>query len=114
MFTLYYQDLELNRVRIPPSPSSSSSSEQAISLQGGPPDKTYDLLPSDKFWGTHRGDPFPTIADAVQLELNEYKSMEEEMMRLKNVMGVSEGEDDPSVDTDALSDSTAKLTSAIR
>ena len=57
--------------------------------------------------------PFPTVADAVQGELNDYKTSEEEVMRLKSVMGVSE-EDDPDVVAGALTDSTAKLTSAIR
>ena len=53
------------------------------------------------------------MAEAVQGELNEYKASEEEVMRLKSVMGVSE-DDDPDVISGALSDNTAKLTSAIR
>lgn len=57
--------------------------------------------------------PFPNVAEAVQGELNEYKASEEEVMRLKSVMGVSE-DDDPDVISGALSDNTAKLTSAIR
>ena len=53
------------------------------------------------------------MADAVQQELNEYKTLEEEVMRLKTVMGVSD-EDDPDMVSGALTDNTAKLTSAIR
>ena len=30
--------------------------------------------------------PFPTVADAVQAEVNDYKTSEEEVMRLKTVM----------------------------
>ena len=53
------------------------------------------------------------MADAVQGELDEYKKSEGEVLRLKNAMGVSE-EDDPDVVAGALTDNTAKLTSAIR
>ena len=53
------------------------------------------------------------MAEAVQGELNEYKASEEEVKRLRSVMGVSE-DDDPDVVSGALSDNTAKLTSAIR
>ncbi len=53
------------------------------------------------------------MADAVQGELDEYKRSEEEVLKLKSVMGVSE-EEDPDVVAGALTDNTAKLTSAIR
>lgn len=95
----------MNRVTIPSDPEVSAL--QRI------PDKTYDLLAGDKFWGTHRGSPFPTVADAVQAELNEYKASEEEVMKLKKVMDVSE-EGDPDAVSGALTDNTAKLSSAIR
>ena len=49
----------------------------------------------------------------MQTEVNEYKASEEEVMRLKSVMGVSE-EDDPDVISGAMTEKTAKLTSAIR
>ncbi len=101
------QDLQLNRVTIPSSPS---PPEPGASSQQN---KTYDLQSNDRFWNTHRGSPFPEVADAVQSELAEYKLKEDEMMRLKNVVGVSE-EDDPSTVSGALSDNTATLTSAIR
>ena len=93
------QNLNLNRVTLataddepPPSPSSSSPQQQ-----------TYDLLHSDKFWEQHRGryyvilcniallhvvcfSPFPAMADAVQAEVDRYKTSEEEMKSLKSAM----------------------------
>ena len=90
----------------------SASDAEGVSLQS-PLDKIYDLHSADKFWGVHRGSPFPEVADAVQSELAEYKTMEDKMKTLKTVMGVSEAEDPDKV-SGALSDNTAKLTSAIR
>ena len=97
------QDLQLNRVTILTNSDVGSASFQS------PSDKKYDLHPGDKFWKTHRGSPFPEVADAVQSDLAEYKTMEDKMMNLKTVMGMS-SEEDP----DTLTDNTAKLTSAIR
>lgn len=99
------QSLELNRVTIPPSTEPGQASLEQ--------EKTYDLASSDNFWISHKGSPFPTVADAVQGELDEYKKSEGEVLKLKSVMGVSE-EDDPDVVAGALTDNTAKLTSAIR
>jgi hypothetical protein len=97
--------LELNRVTVP--------SEPEVAALQRVPDKTYDLSMGDKFWNTHRGSPFPTVADAVQAELNEYKASEEEVLKLKKVMDVSE-DTDPDTVSGALTDNTAKLSSAIR
>ena len=88
-------------------------SEPEVAALQRPPDKTYDLLAGDKFWNMHRGSPFPTVADAVQVELNEYKVSEEEVLKLKKVMDVSE-DTDPDAVSGALTDNTAKLSSAIR
>ncbi len=49
----------------------------------------------------------------MQTEVSEYKASEEEVMRLKSVMGVSE-DDDPDVISGAMTEKTAKLSSAIR
>ena len=104
--SLSIQDLHLNRVTIP------TSEPEAPSLRREP-EKTYDLLPGDKFWTSHRGSPFPEVADAVQKELEEYKKMEAEVMKLKDVMG--ENGDDPDMGASGdLTDHTAKLSSAIR
>jgi len=34
----------------------------------------------------HKGSPFPTVAESIQKELDEYRASEEEVKRLKNVM----------------------------
>ena len=51
--------------------------------------KTYDLNVNDKFWQQHKGSPFPMVAEAVQEELEKYKSSEEEIKRMKAQMGLS-------------------------
>ena len=68
----------------------------------------YNLAQSDKFWQTNMGNPFPEVAEAVQEEIEEYKSHEEEVQRLKSAMGLAGG--DGPVD---ISDNTARLTSAM-
>lgn len=97
----------MNRVTIP------SANSEGLPPGRAQDNKTYELQHGDRFWCSHRGSPFPEVADAVQSELAEYKTMEEEMMKLKNVMGVSD-DDDPDTVSGALTDNTAKLTSAIR
>lgn len=72
--------------------------------------KTYDLTAADKFWQKHKGSPFPEVAEAVQEELDTYRAQEDEVKRLKSIMGL-EGEDDGAISM--LSDNTAKLTSAV-
>lgn len=48
--------------------------------------KTCDLNPSDKFWVSYRGSPFPTVAESIQEELEDYKASEGEVKRLKESM----------------------------
>ncbi|KAK3594147.1 hypothetical protein CHS0354_040923 [Potamilus streckersoni] len=72
--------------------------------------KTYDLNPTDTFWQAQKGNPFPTVAEAVQEELDAYRAKEDEVKNLKAAMGL-EGEDDSAISM--LSDNTAKLTSAV-
>ena len=48
--------------------------------------KSCDLNPTDKFWMSHRGSPFPTVAESIQEELEEYKASEGEVKRLKESM----------------------------
>lgn len=101
-------EMSLNRITLPSDPTP----EGATSAK--PPNKTFDLLISDRFWQLHRGSPFPTVADAIQAEVNDYKASEEKLMRLKAAMT---SPDEEGIDTDAatgtLADNTAKLTSAI-
>ncbi|KAM6913087.1 sec1 family domain-containing protein 1 [Xenentodon cancila] len=70
----------------------------------------YDLTASDKFWQKHKGSPFPEVAESVQEELDAYRTQEDEVKRLKSIMGL-EGEDEGAISM--LSDNTAKLTSAV-
>uniref|UniRef100_A0A4W6DHP4 Sec1 family domain-containing protein 1 n=1 Tax=Lates calcarifer TaxID=8187 RepID=A0A4W6DHP4_LATCA len=72
--------------------------------------KSYDLTAADKFWQKHKGSPFPEVAESVQEELDTYRAQEDEVKRLKSIMGL-EGEDEGAISM--LSDNTAKLTSAV-
>ncbi|XP_074548907.1 sec1 family domain-containing protein 1 [Halichoeres trimaculatus] len=72
--------------------------------------KTYDLTAADRFWQKHKGSPFPEVAESVQEELDTYRAQEDEVKRLKSIMGL-EGEDEGAISM--LSDNTAKLTSAV-
>ncbi|XP_072221356.1 sec1 family domain-containing protein 1 [Leuresthes tenuis] len=72
--------------------------------------KIYDLTAADKFWQKHKGSPFPEVAESVQEELDTYRAQEDEVKRLKSIMGL-EGEDEGAISM--LSDNTAKLTSAV-
>lgn len=101
-------DLQLNRVTV----DEPSSSEQ--SFQGARPRKQvkkYDLSVKDKFWQQHRISPFPTVAESIQKELDDYRSSEEEVKKLKSMMGVQNEEDE--VVEAMWSENTNKLTSAV-
>ncbi|KAL5258873.1 hypothetical protein ACHWQZ_G009364 [Mnemiopsis leidyi] len=51
--------------------------------------KNYDLGPDDQFWAKNKGKPFPEVADAVHVELEACRAAEQEIKRLKDVMGES-------------------------
>lgn len=95
-------DLALNRVVI----------EESSAPTGGAraKNKTCELDSKDKFWNSHKGSPFPTVAEAIQEELEQYKSSEEEVKKLKTSMGI-EGESDAALSM--VTDNTAKITSAV-
>lgn len=97
-------DLTLNRVVVEESSGKSPG--------GGTRSKTRacDLDNKDKFWLSHKGSPFPTVAEAIQEELEQYRSSEEEVKRLKASMGIDNESD---VAFSMMSDNTAKLTSAV-
>ncbi|KAJ8895813.1 hypothetical protein PR048_001151 [Dryococelus australis] len=97
-------DLALNRVVVEENPGKSPV--------GGVRAKTRvcDLDSGDKFWAIHRGSPFPIVAEAIQEELEQYKSSEEEVKRLKASMGI-DNESDAAFSM--VTDNTAKLTSAV-
>ncbi len=48
--------------------------------------KTYELSSTDSFWQTHKGSPFPAVAEAVQEELEAYRAKTDEVARLKHAM----------------------------
>ncbi|XP_072031027.1 sec1 family domain-containing protein 1-like [Amphiura filiformis] len=100
-------DLQLNRVVI------EETVDMGTPTTGSRPKKkhkSYDLSCTDKFWMKQKGNPFPEVAEAVQNELEAYRSSEDEVKKLKSAMGL-EGEDDGAISM--LSDHTAKLTSAV-
>ncbi|XP_016124997.1 sec1 family domain-containing protein 1-like [Sinocyclocheilus grahami] len=102
-------DFHLNRVSVEESQGSEASPAGARPKKKNK--KSYDLTAADKFWQKHKGSPFPEVAEAVQEELDTYRAQEDEVKRLKSIMGL-EGEDDGAISM--LSDNTAKLTSAVR
>ncbi|CAI2348293.1 unnamed protein product [Caenorhabditis sp. 36 PRJEB53466] len=78
--------------------------------------KEYDMGTggTDKLWNNHKGSAFPAVAEAVQEDLDAYRSSEEEIKRLKQAMGMS-GESDAADEamTSLLADTTAKLGSTV-
>lgn len=98
-------DLSLNRVIID---DDESNKEHGGAKQKGK--KSFDLDPADKFWKTHKGSPFPTVAEAIQEELEQYRNSEEEIKQLKSSMGI-DGENE--IAFSMVNDNTEKLTNAV-
>ncbi|KAM8920694.1 sec1 family domain-containing protein 1 [Pelodytes ibericus] len=101
-------DFHLNRVNLEEPQAVESSPSGARPKKKNK--KSYDLTVTDKFWQKHKGSPFPEVAESVQQELETYRTQEDEVKRLKTIMGL-EGEDEGAISM--LSDNTAKLTSAV-
>ncbi|KFM77819.1 Sec1 family domain-containing protein 1, partial [Stegodyphus mimosarum] len=102
-------DLQLNRVTM------DETTEKTTHLGARPRKrtKTFDLSCTDKFWMQYKGSPFPIVAEAVQEELDSYRTSEEEVKRLKAAMGL-EGDNAATDEVIGnVSDNTAKLTSAV-
>ncbi|KAL5279320.1 SCFD1 family protein [Megaselia abdita] len=95
-------DLNLNRVFIEDDGGERTGAKKKA--------KPIDLDNSDRFWMNHKGCPFPTVAEAIQEELESYKSSEEEIKRMKTSMGI-EGENE--VAYSMVNDTTARLTNAV-
>ncbi|CAL4062168.1 unnamed protein product, partial [Meganyctiphanes norvegica] len=68
--------------------------------------KEYDLNDNDLFWSQHKDSPFPSVAAAVETELEEYKAAEAKVKGLKTELQDAE-------DINLLDDNSAKLVSAI-
>lgn len=96
-------DLNLNRVFI---------EDDSISERTGAKKKlkAFDLDNNDRFWTIHKGSPFPTVAEAIQEELEQYRSSEDEIKKLKTSMGI-DGEDE--VAFSMVNDTTTRLTNAV-
>ncbi|XP_066244847.1 protein sly1 homolog [Euwallacea similis] len=73
--------------------------------------KACELDSKDKFWSSHKGSPFPNVAEAIQEELEQYRSSEEEVKKLKSSMGI---DNDSEVAVAMVTDNTAKITSAVQ
>jgi hypothetical protein len=73
-------DLKLNRVDLETSTQSTGSSSSAIANQR----KTYDLLNTDKLWKQQKGNPFPTVAESIQSELEKFKQYDGQIKNLKD------------------------------
>lgn len=74
--------------------------------------RVCDLDSKDQFWMNHKGSPFPLVAEKIEEELEDYRSKEEDIKRMKSDMGLESGnENDAAIGL--LSDNTQKLTSAV-
>lgn len=73
-------ELSLNRLVV--------EENAGLSPVGGARSKTRacELNNTDKFWTQHKGSPFPRVAEAIQEELEQYRSSEEEVKKLKHTM----------------------------
>lgn len=74
--------------------------------------KACDLDSRDRFWFSHKGSPFPTVAEAIQEELEQYRNSEEEIKKLKTSMGIGDGENETAAFS-LVNDNTARLTNAV-
>ena len=100
----------LNSVSI----SESTTSDMHAGVQAKQKTRKCDLDNKDTFWVTNKGSPFPQVAERIQQELEEYRSKEEDIKRMKSDMGM----DGNVNETDAalgmhLSDNTQRLTTAV-
>lgn len=94
-------NLALNRVIVEESATSGGTRAKS---------RPCELNSNDKFWSTHKGSPFPTVAEAIQEELEDYKLSEDEVKKLKSSMGIDNESD---VALSIVSDNTARITSAV-
>jgi sec1 family domain-containing protein 1 len=94
-------DLSLNRIIL---------EDDAISGGTRKKSKPCDLDNRDKFWWSHKGSPFPTVAEAIQEELESYRTSEDEIKKLKSSMGI-DGENE--VAYSMVNDNTTRLTNAV-
>ncbi len=53
-----------------------------------PQSRECDLNGTDQFWFNHKGLPFPSVAENIQEELEDYRSREDDIKQMKHEMGV--------------------------
>ncbi|XP_076273523.1 sec1 family domain containing Slh [Rhynchophorus ferrugineus] len=95
-------DLALNRLVV----------EESTPKGGArPKHKPCELDSKDTFWANHKGSPFPNVAEAIQEELEQYRSSEEEVKKLKSSMGI---DNENELAISMVTDNTAKITSAVQ
>lgn len=96
-------ELTLNRVVVPDDDSQGVGGTKAKM-------KSCELDSKDRFWISHKGSPFPTVAEAIQEELEQYRTSEDEIKKLKTSMGI-DGENE--VAFNMVNDNTTRLTNAV-
>ncbi|XP_075974862.1 sec1 family domain containing Slh [Anticarsia gemmatalis] len=97
-------DLSLNRAVVPENVGAATVPEKKAKT------RVCDLDSKDPLWTEHKGSPFPTVAEAIQEDLDKYRSSEAEVKKLKSSMGL-DGESDLALSM--VSDNTQRLTSAV-
>jgi len=75
--------------------------------------RVCDLDNKDQFWMNHKGSPFPQVAEKIEEELEDYRSKEEDIKRMKSDMGLEGFGSENDAALGLLSDNTQKLTSAV-
>ncbi|XP_041988060.1 protein sly1 homolog [Aricia agestis] len=96
-------DLSLNRAIVPESSGPVMPGQKSKT-------RTCDLDSKDPLWAEHKGSPFPTVAEAIQEDLDKYRSSEAEVKKLKSSMGLDADSD---LALSMVNDNTQRLTSAV-
>ncbi|KAJ2950086.1 hypothetical protein O0L34_g11427 [Tuta absoluta] len=97
-------DLSLNRAVVPENVGAAPIPGQKSKT------RVCDLDSRDPLWTEHKGSPFPTVAEAIQEDLDKYRSSEAEVKKLKSSMGLDAESD---LALSMVSDNTQRLTSAV-
>lgn len=109
-------ELSLNRVAVPEEEASGDEAASGGVRAKQQRNRACDLDGRDKFWRTHKGSPFPTVAEAIQEELEQYRSSEDEIKRLKTSMGIVDGQGgggEAELAYSLVNDNTERLTNAV-
>ncbi|CAJ0580394.1 unnamed protein product, partial [Mesorhabditis spiculigera] len=66
----------------------------------------------DRIWSSHKGSPFPLVAEAIQSDLEHYRTQKEEVEKMRNAMGI-EGSEMEAAMSSLIIDTTSKLGSTV-